>query len=105
VATHPWCPDYHVRLVRNLPGLWAFGGSMHSSTDVLGEPRRVARATFYHLHYVLKGVDSRLETAQRCERQRPGHMTEAYPANALYIPEHWTERGARARVHRRRERC
>lgn len=101
LASHPWAPDYQARLVRNVPGLWRFDGRAHHGAEVLGEQRREPAAALYHLHYALAPEQRRLGTAERFERVLPGFATEAYPVNALYLPERWsgvrTDRVPRAR--------
>jgi hypothetical protein len=91
IVSHPWYPDYHGRLIRNLPGLWSFAGTPHREIEVLGERRRVPEAPLYHLHFAEPDTDQRLESARRRERIAPGIMTEAFPVNAVSLPEHWSD--------------
>jgi FkbM family methyltransferase len=90
LSSHPWFPDYQARLVRNLPGLWRLDGRAHHGIEVLGEQRRIPNAPLYHLHYAVSSEEQRLVTAHRFERAMPGHVSETYPVNALYLPERWT---------------
>jgi hypothetical protein len=90
LASHPWHPDYHARLVRNVPGLWRFDGRAHTEVDVLGEHRREPAAPFYHLRYVDTPAAHRQATVARYEQRGARPTTEAYPVNALYVPERWT---------------
>lgn len=90
LTSHPWGPGYRLRMVRNLPGLWSFDGSAHGEPQVLGEGRRVQQAPLYHLRFATESFEQRLATARRSEGLRPGHMTEAYSVNALYLPECWS---------------
>ncbi len=90
LVSHPWCPDYHARLVRNVPGLWRFSGRSHQEAQVLGEHRREPDAALYHLRYVETPEADRRATAERYEQLLPGATTEAYPVNALYLPERWS---------------
>jgi hypothetical protein len=89
LVNHPWCPDYHARLVRNVPGLWRFSGRAHHEAEVLGEHRREPDAALYHLRYVETREAQRHATAERYEALKAGATTEAYPVNALYLPEQW----------------
>lgn len=90
LTSHPWSPAYRVRLVRNVSGLWSFDGSAHGEPQVLGEGRRASEAPLYHLHHATESLEQRHATARLSERLRPGRVTEAYPVNALYLPEYWS---------------
>ena len=90
LASHPWSPDYQARLVRNVPGLWRFDGRAHHAAEVLGEHRREPGAAVYHLRYACTTEERRVATVESFERALPGQMTEAYPVNALYLPERWS---------------
>ncbi len=84
----PWHPDYQLRLVRNVPGIWRFTGLMHDGAIVLGE-RRLADLPIYHADLLLLDVDARRRKAEVYERLRPDHMAEGVPVNAIYAPEDW----------------
>ncbi len=91
IVSHPWHPDYHGRLIRNLPGLWSFAGTPHREIEVLGERRRVPEAPLYHLHFAAPDTDERLAAARQREGFAPGIMTEAFPVNAVSLPEYWSD--------------
>jgi hypothetical protein len=76
--------------VRNVAGLWHSDGRAHHELQVLGEQRREPATPFYHLRYVATSEAERLATAERYERLVPDLRTEAYPVNALYLPERWS---------------
>jgi|GEM_PF-182115 len=86
----PWQPDYQLRLVRNVRGLWRFTGAMHDGAIVLGE-RGLADLPIYHADLLLLDVEARRRKAERYERLRPDHMHEGAPVNAIYVPEDWDE--------------
>lgn len=86
----PWQPDYQMRLVRNVPGLWRFTGAMHDGAIVLGE-RGLADLPIYHADLLALDVEARRRKAERYERLRPDHMNEGAPVNAIYVPEDWDE--------------
>src|SRR3954452_7053913 len=88
VASAPWQPDYQLRLVRNVPGLWRFTGEMHDGAIVLGE-RRLVDLPLYHADLLLLDVDARRRKAEKYERLRPDHLAEGVPVNAIYVPEDW----------------
>src|SRR4051812_959144 len=88
VLSPPWLPDYQLRLVRNVPGIWRFTGEMHDGAIVLGERRLVDRP-IYHADLLLLDVDARRRKAEKYERLRPDHLAEGVPVNAIYVPEDW----------------
>lgn len=88
VLSPPWQPDYQLRLVRNVPGIWRFTGEMHDGAIVLGE-RRLVDLPIYHADLLLLDVDARRRKAERYERLRPEHLAEGVPVNAIYVPEDW----------------
>src|SRR3954469_3733268 len=88
VLSPPWLPDYQLRLVRNVPGLWRFTGEMHDGAIVLGE-RRLVDLPLYHADLLLLDVDARRRKAEKYERLRPDHLAEGVPVNAIYVPEDW----------------
>src|SRR4051812_29800070 len=90
VANAPWQPDYQLRLVRNVPGIWRFTGEMHDGAIVLGE-RRLVDLPIYHADLLLLDVDARRRKAEKYERLRPDHRAEGMPVNAIYVPEDWDE--------------
>ncbi|MDP9134666.1 MAG: hypothetical protein M3N56_07545 [Actinomycetota bacterium] len=91
IASHPWHPDYHARVVRNVPGLWTFEGGCHAGVQILGEHRRIPEAPLYHLHFADPDTEARLAMARRRDRAVPGRMTEGFNVNAVSLPELWTE--------------
>jgi hypothetical protein len=90
LRSHPWFPDYQARLLRNVPGLWRFDGRAHRDVEVLGEHLRAPASPLYHLRYVITAEDGRLATIDRYEPMAHDLTTEAYPVNALYVPERWS---------------
>jgi hypothetical protein len=88
VLSPPWQPDYQLRLVRNVPGMWRFNGAVHTDATVLGE-RRLVDLPIYHADLLLLDVDARRRKAEGYERLRPEHMTEGVSVNAIYVPEDW----------------
>src|SRR3954470_18001888 len=89
VASPPWHPDYQLRLVRNVPGIWRFTGEMHDGAIVLGE-RRLVDLPIYHADLLLLDADVRRNKAESYERERPDHLAEGVSVNAIYVPEDWT---------------
>jgi hypothetical protein len=90
LASHPWYPDHQLRLVRKVPGLWRFDGSAHTETQVLGEQRREPAAPFYHVRYAETTEVHRQAVVERYQPLAADRHTEAYPVNALYLPERWS---------------
>jgi hypothetical protein len=90
IVSHPWHPDYHARLIRNVPGLWTFAGTPHRDVEALGERRRMPDAPLYHLHFAVPNTDARLAVAHTREGMAAGIMTEGYMVNAVSLPELWT---------------
>lgn len=90
IASHPWHPDYHARIARNVPGLWTFEGRCHTDIQALGERRRLPLAPLYHLHFADPDTEARLATAQRRDSAVPGRMTEGFNVNSVSVPELWT---------------
>jgi hypothetical protein len=88
VLSAPWQPDYQLRLVRNVPGIWRFTGEMHDGAIVLGE-RRLVDLPLYHADLLLLDIDARRRKAEKYERLRPDHLAEGVPVNAIYVPEDW----------------
>jgi hypothetical protein len=88
ITSPPWLPDYQLRLVRNVPGIWRFTGEMHDGAIVLGE-RRLADLPIYHADLLLLAEEDRRRKAERYERLRPDHLAEGVPVNAIYVPEDW----------------
>ena len=89
VTSPPWHPDYQLRLVRNLPGIWRFTGEMHDGAVVLGE-RRLVDLPIYHADLLLLDLQARRRKAETYEGLRPDHVAEGVPVNAIYVPEDWT---------------
>jgi hypothetical protein len=90
ITSHPWHPDYHARIARNVPGLWTFQGRCHTDIDVLGERRRIPEAPLYHLHFADPDTEARLATARRRDGAATGRLTESFNVNAVSVPELWT---------------
>ena len=90
ITSHPWHPDYHARIARNVTGLWTFRGRSHTDIQVLGERRRVPEAPLYHLHFADPDTEARLATARRRDSAAPGRSTESFNVNAVSVPELWT---------------
>jgi hypothetical protein len=88
VLSPPWQPDYQLRLVRNVPGIWRFDGEVHTDVTVLGE-RRLVDLPIYHADLLLLDVDARRRKAEGYERLRPEHRAEGVSVNAIYVPEDW----------------
>jgi len=86
LVTPPWRPDYQVRLVRNVPGIWSFPGVVHGALEVLGE-RRFAEQAIYHADPLLSVADHRRAKRDRLARQRPGLVVDRFPVNDVYVPE------------------
>ena len=86
ITSHPWWPDVQLRLLRNLPGIWRFGGRLHDPPEVLGA-RRFSDTSIYHADCVLRSLADRRAKAARYERMRPGIRSEDFPLNAVYVPE------------------
>lgn len=84
----PWEPDYQLRLLRNLPGIWHFTGLLHDPAHVLGELRLVD-LPIYHADLVLRTVEDRRRKVTEYERLRPDYMTGGVSVNAIYLPEDW----------------
>ncbi len=84
----PWQPDYQLRLLRNLPGIWHFTGLLHDPPHVLGE-LRLAELPIYHADLVLQTVKERRRKVAEYERLRPGYMAGDVSVNAIYLPEDW----------------
>lgn len=90
ITSHPWHPDYHARVVRNVPGLWMFEGGCHATVQILGERRRIPEAPLYHLRFADPDTEARLATARGRDTAVPGRMTEGFNVNAVSLPELWT---------------
>jgi hypothetical protein len=86
LSSHPWTPDYQLRLVRNLPGIWRFPGLVHDEFHASGE-RRFLPHPLYHLDLLLHPLEARRSKRELYEFHRPGHATEGFPVNAMYTPE------------------
>jgi hypothetical protein len=86
LVTPPWRPDFQVRFVRNVPGIWSFPGVMHGALEVLGE-RRLAAEPLYHADLLLSDVDQRRAKRDRFAGQRPDLAADGFPVNDMYVPE------------------
>ncbi len=86
LATPPWRPDFQVRFVRNVPGIWSFPGVVHDGLAVAGE-RRLAAAPVYHADLLLSDLESRRAKRERFASARPGVASDGFPVNDMYVPE------------------
>jgi len=86
LVTPPWQPDFQVRFVRNVPGVWSFPGVVHGGLEVLGE-RRLAAEPIYHADLLLSGLERRRSKRERFESGRPGISADGFPVNDMYVPE------------------
>lgn len=86
VSSRPWSPDWQVRLLRNVPGLWTFTGLMHDATQVVGE-RHHAEHGIYHLDPLLQPLAARRAKRDRYEAERPGMLNDGVGVNEVYVPE------------------
>ena len=86
ITSTPWGHEFLPRLVRNLPGLWAFDGLPHSAGEIAGE-RRLADPPLYHLVLVLASLEERRRKALGYESHRPGLMWDGAAVNGYYVPE------------------
>ncbi|HEX2233931.1 MAG TPA: hypothetical protein VHG69_11285, partial [Thermoleophilaceae bacterium] len=86
LRSHPWTPDYQLRLVRNVPGIWRFPGLRHDNFDALGE-RRFLPLAIYHLDLLLQPLEARRAKRALYEADRPAHAADGFPVNAMYTPE------------------
>ena len=84
--THPWVPDFQLRLSVNDPRLVRFPGLTHVPIEVAGAARYAA-APVYHLD-LLRPYEERVRKAERYEAARPGLRLAGRAFNhALYLPE------------------
>jgi hypothetical protein len=86
ITSHPWLPDYQIRLVRNVPGLWRFPGVMHAPIEVLGE-HRLEDMPIYHADLVLASLDERRRKRELYESRRAHVTSDGFPVNFMYTPE------------------
>lgn len=86
VTTPPWIPDHQVRLIRNVPGIWSFPGTLHAALRIEGD-RRLAAEPIYHADALLRPVEERRSKRDRFEARRPGIVTAGLGVNELYVPE------------------
>lgn len=86
IAAHPWNIDYQPRLVQNIPGTWSFSGSVHTIARSGGELRRVD-LPLYHCDLISTSRSGRLRKALAYEDEAPGLAIDAFPVNAMYLPE------------------
>lgn len=86
IVSPPWTPDYQIRLVRNVPGLWRFPGVLHEPIAVLGE-RRALDLPVYHADCLLASPDERRAKRRRYESLRPHETAAGFPVNGMYTPE------------------
>jgi hypothetical protein len=86
----PWVPDYQNRIVRNIPGLWRFAGTLHRGIEVLGEGRFL-EMPIYHGDCVLRDIATR--RAKREAYDGVGAISQvdgrrlAVPVNDMFVPE------------------
>jgi hypothetical protein len=86
LATHPWVPDFQLRLSLNDDRLVRFPGTLHVPIEVLG-PARYLEAPLYHLD-LLRPRAEREAKADEYERERPGLRAAGLAFNhAFYVPE------------------
>jgi FkbM family methyltransferase len=88
IMSFPWTPDHQVRLVRNVPGAWAFEGRAHHGIEVAGDLRRIPHP-IWHLNLLLDDRAAREAKAARMAVLSPGAAIDGDPLNALYLPEAW----------------
>src|SRR5205807_7967620 len=86
LTTFPWGHDSQTRLVRNLPGLWSFGGWNHEEGRFRGE-RRWLDMPLYHCDLVANELPARRRKSAWYERIEPGQHWDGFPVNRLYVPE------------------
>jgi hypothetical protein len=86
LVTPPWRPDFQVRFVRNVPGIWSFPGVVHGGLEVLGE-RRLAAEPIYHADLLLSNLGRRRSKREHFESVRPGVVADGFPVNDMYVPE------------------
>jgi len=86
IVTRPWRPDFQVRLVRNVPGIWTFPGLGHGALDVQGE-RRFRAEALYHADCILRPVQARRAKRARFAALQPDLNADGVPANEVYVPE------------------
>jgi hypothetical protein len=87
VTTRPWLPDFQVRLVRNVPGIWTFPGPRgHGALEVLGE-RHFSAEAIYHADPLLRDVAVRRAKRARLAALQPELNADGVPANDVYVPE------------------
>jgi hypothetical protein len=92
IADGIWMRDIHVRLVRNVPGIWRFSGRLHSNIEVLGASRVLAEPLL-HLVLLVSDIEQRRAKVARYETLMPGLRHQSgVPVNAVYVPEDIGER-------------
>lgn len=86
VTSAPWQPDYQVRLVRNVPGIWRFPGVLHAPIEVLGE-RRHLDLPVYHFDCLLAPLEVRRAKRDAYTRRGGGAVVDGVEVNCMYTPE------------------
>jgi len=86
IVTRPWRPDFQVRLIRNVPGIWTFPGLGHGALEIYGERRFCAEA-LYHADCILRPPRARRAKRARFAALQPDLHADGVPANEVYVPE------------------
>ena len=86
IADAPWSLDYQTRLLRNLPGVWTFPGTVHTIGDLVGETRYVD-LPIYHVDLVATDLATRQRKAAAYEAETPGLEFDGASINGPYLPE------------------
>jgi SAM-dependent methyltransferase len=87
IAEGIWLRDIQLRLVRNLPGLWHFSGSIHSNIEVAGAGR-IVDAPLLHLALLVAGLETRRAKIETYEAVAPGlRGGSGVPLNSVFAPE------------------
>ncbi|HEX6458334.1 MAG TPA: hypothetical protein VF032_05395 [Thermoleophilaceae bacterium] len=86
IVAAPWQPDYQVRIVRNIPGLWRLPGIAHSSVELPGD-HHLTDLPLYHADLVVNPREQREAKAAEYEQRRPGHNFDGFSVNEMYVPE------------------
>jgi len=87
IASRPWSVDYQEgRLVRNLPGAWAFDGAVHTVGAIEGEQRFVD-VPLYHCDLLFTSTAARQSKRVRYESEWPGVALAGTGVNDMYVPE------------------
>ena len=82
----PWSLDYQTRLLRNLPGVWTFPGTVHTVGETVGETRYVDLPV-YHVDLLATDLAARRRKAAAYEAETPGLEFDGASINGPYLPE------------------